>query len=988
ALASIGLMFAVSSWNDYTNYKTNSAVLGEWNNYTTTTIAGTLLAKDAEVGLGDYGGTFTIENGGLIAAKGIGQATSAKAGTGKFELTLNDGGTLLLGTSGLSTPKTTNTVSLAAGTVGTFADSTTVATALTLTSETGTTFDTQKYVFADDGNSVTRGEEAAAMTVSGAISGTGNFIKTGAGTLTLSNNFGSFEGNFIVDAGELLLSGSNSAYSGQFVVNGGTLKLGTANDVLGATDLEGTGTRYAAVVKAGGTLDINGQTQGGSNCYQIELAGGALVNNGSGVGTEHRQISGLKLSADSEIGGSGNFGLIASGYAANTLDLGGNTLTKTGSNTFWLASTTVTAGTFKIQEGKVEVVSQTLSSVDASAAQFSVEGGELAIADNFSAGGISVSEGAAVTFSSGITVALGSTIQNAGTVTIGSDMIFNLDNLTPDGKNYIIISNTGTVSGWENLTIDNFTHSTQSNLRLSEEAGTYYVYAYHGALTWVGATDANGAGTWDLGSSAHWTYDENGTAKASCFFNEDDVIFATDGAQVTVASGLTVAPASMEVNENVTFLGDNYTIAPTGTITLAADKVLSLDGTGTLSGVLANSGTIAIGENATLGVSASTTAIGTVTGSGRIELPNTTLTDGAIFRDASAWTGTVAFTESLGGSSGFGFSVSNYGNAESVVELNGFAGGYFTEQANGTIASDLVLSGDVNLTNGNSGMTLTIDGDVSGTGSFSYNFNNGQIFVFNGSVALPAMAFAVGSGAKTFNGTVDLDSFSSNAGAVTFSGETTAIGTLTSGGNVSITAGTATIGTLTGSGTVTLSGASASVDSLSAGGNVSITAGTSTIGTLTQTAGTLTFSGDSDSSSVAITQLNLGENTTAKFASTSALYATAGERVSVGETLLANGAILETVGQGYTFDSVSVADDASATMRMADYSSVLTHTVTIKELSGNNATLNLVSTIKMNTPEHAVYTLGTADTEVSGDDFSGTISVSNTASTGSRNSAL
>ncbi|MBQ7332282.1 MAG: hypothetical protein IJW39_03430, partial [Opitutales bacterium] len=365
-----------NTWNDYTNYKTNSAVLGEWNNYTTTTIAGTLLAKDAVVGLGDYGGTFTIENGGLIAAKGIGQATSAKAGTGKFELTLNDGGTLLLGTSGLSTTKTTNTVSLAAGTIGTFADSTTVATALTLTSETGTTFDTQKYVFADDGNSVTRGEDAAAMTVSGAISGTGNFIKTGAGTLTLSNNFGSFEGNFIVNGGELLLSGSNSGYSGQFVVNGGTLKLGTTSGVLGTTDLEGTGTRYAAVVNAGGTLDINGQTQGGNNCYQIELAGGSLINNGSGVGTDQRQITGLKLSADSEIGGSGNFGLIASGYAANTLDLGGNTLTKTGTNTFWLASTTVTAGTFKIQEGKVEVVSQTLSSVDASAAQFTVEGGE------------------------------------------------------------------------------------------------------------------------------------------------------------------------------------------------------------------------------------------------------------------------------------------------------------------------------------------------------------------------------------------------------------------------------------------------------------------------------------------------------------------------------------------------------------------------------------------------------------------------------------
>ena len=177
--------------------------------------------------------------------------------------------------------------------------------------------------------------EAITFTL-GALSGSGK-ISTVAGTGTGALN--------------VEIGGNNSSFTGTLEINAGTVKLTSSQNTLGATDREGAGTRYAAVVKSGGTLDVNGQTQGGNNCYKIELAGGSLVNNRSNVGTNQFQITGLKLSANSTVGGSGNFGLIAGNYAANKLELNGNTLTKTGAGKFWLISTAVTAGNINVEGG-------------------------------------------------------------------------------------------------------------------------------------------------------------------------------------------------------------------------------------------------------------------------------------------------------------------------------------------------------------------------------------------------------------------------------------------------------------------------------------------------------------------------------------------------------------------------------------------------------------------------------------------------------------
>ena len=200
--------------------------------------------------------------------------------------------------------------------------------------------------------------EGTSATLGGYIGGAGDLVKTGAGTLSLTRN--------------------NLYFSGQVIVEEGTLQFGGITNVLGAQDQRGAGTRFAAVIKTGGTLDVNGKLVSGDNCYKFELAGGALINNGSHVTTDDRQVTGLKLSADSQIGGSGNFGIIGSGYCGVTIDLDGHTLTKTGSNVVSVATATFTAGTLRIEEGTIEIAK---TNSNASEADLVLAGGNLSISD-------------------------------------------------------------------------------------------------------------------------------------------------------------------------------------------------------------------------------------------------------------------------------------------------------------------------------------------------------------------------------------------------------------------------------------------------------------------------------------------------------------------------------------------------------------------------------------------------------------------------------
>lgn len=212
------------------NYQTHGLMLGAWGKAgnstlqaSTLNVSGDFLAQNVQAAVGDSAAIVNIESGGRFAVKGITSCVSDKT---DMQLNLKDGGTLVLGASGIHNLKGL-TGSFAAGTVGMTAD-TTIAENIALSSETGTTFNTAKYQWSADGTSITAGTEAGTMTISGVISDHAVTTTTGEGDEAVTETQ-TYTGKLVkAGAGTLELSGSNT-YSGGTDVNGGTLKAGNAS---------------------------------------------------------------------------------------------------------------------------------------------------------------------------------------------------------------------------------------------------------------------------------------------------------------------------------------------------------------------------------------------------------------------------------------------------------------------------------------------------------------------------------------------------------------------------------------------------------------------------------------------------------------------------------------------------------------------------------------------------------------------------------------
>ncbi len=122
------------------------------------------------------------------------------------------------------------------------------------------------------------------------------------------------------------------------------------------------------VVKTGCTFDFAGV---GNGYLVLTLEGGSLINSSDTTEISHGSrvvASPLTLTADSTMGGMGNFGLIASGYGLVNFEPNGHTLTKTGTNTVYLTQivATNTIGKIVVAEGALQTweTASNLSTVD------------------------------------------------------------------------------------------------------------------------------------------------------------------------------------------------------------------------------------------------------------------------------------------------------------------------------------------------------------------------------------------------------------------------------------------------------------------------------------------------------------------------------------------------------------------------------------------------------------------------------------------------
>ncbi len=195
---------------------------------------------------------------------------SAAAGRNGGRLNVGSGG-ITLATGGT----VSSSIRLGDGTVGSFANWSSSANMTLTDAATGTTFNTLDSV---------DGTTARTVSLSGILSGAGRFVKTGAGTITLS--------------------GANT-HSGGVSVNGGTLASATSGSALGT----------GAVTIGGGALQIG--AAGISGIASLTVNTGAL-NTASGTVTT--------TGAFALIGGTWTVGAAADTLTAGSFNLTGGTI--------------------------------------------------------------------------------------------------------------------------------------------------------------------------------------------------------------------------------------------------------------------------------------------------------------------------------------------------------------------------------------------------------------------------------------------------------------------------------------------------------------------------------------------------------------------------------------------------------------------------------------------------------------------------------------
>jgi autotransporter-associated beta strand protein len=635
-------------------------------------------------------------------------------------------------------------------------------------------------------------------------------------------------------AGAVLLSGTNT-FTGGVLVNAGTVRIGNQSAL---------GTKNTAVgtvtVASGGTVDLNGVADA-TYGYTISGSGvggaGALVNNGSGIFTYSAQTTNLRLAANATIGGTGEWGMLASVFGATSIDLAGFTLTKVGSGSFHLANTTFTAGSLSIQAGNVFInagsttvnasaVAVTLANVasaslglfgksltlaslaggGASGGSVTLGAGTLTVGDatttNY-AGSISgtggvVKQGAGTlrlsasnTFSGGLTVA-------AGLVELNASAGFGGNN-SASGTGALTVQSGATATTLVGFSISGLTGA--GNTRVVNLAGTLnlvdseYVRTYN--LTGGTLNAPTLLNRFMRASEAGLFLNSLSAASSSTINGQVDLTFASvtiDTQDGAAANDLVIA-GSISQNSNAGSGDKSLTKSGAGTLLLSGANSFS-------GGVLVNAGTIKFGHQNALGSYLSGRPVSQVV-----------VASGA----------SVDFNGVIDATYGYTISGAGVGGAGALVNNGGGIGNLTAQTSNILLAADATVGGSGNwalLTNGYAETSLNLAGfTLTKVGANTLTLVNAT--VTTGSIRVSAGTIALAERASTLtNVALTLD----NVAGVTFQNSgnfAVTVGSLSgggaTGGNLALGSGSLNVGGLgtsttyggviSGSGSLTKSGA-------------------------------------------------------------------------------------------------------------------------------------------------------------------------------------
>jgi autotransporter-associated beta strand protein len=431
------------------------------------------------------------------------------------------------------------------------------------------------------------------LTMSGALSGSGNLVKEGTG-------------------GDLILSGNNSSYSGNIYINAGTVQVNSST-ALGNT----TGN---TIIADGATLEVtnNISTDENIDIDGAGVSGGGVIRSVSGSNTlsgtinltdaatldadsgSTLTVSGSLVSSSGRVltvtgAGSTNIsGPISTGSGGLTKD-GTGTLTLSGSNSFrgdmTINSGTVTLGSSERINDTVAVnttggtfnlanYSETVGSLSGTAGSITLGSGTLTTGGNdasttyagiISGTGNLVKQGSGTMTLSGGNTYTGTTTINAGTLSLGANHA--LSNSTAvsiaSGATFDVNGKTETIAS---------VTSTGGTLNIGTGAlttGTTASMSFSGAITGTGSLIKQGSGTMTIASNI----DFGGTILVNA-----GTLALSAGATIqnlTLASGTTLKLSGTGTTYNIgtlTLTGTCTIDFGSGSVTLDANA-LSTSGT-------------------------------------------------------------------------------------------------------------------------------------------------------------------------------------------------------------------------------------------------------------------------------------------------------------------------------------------------------------------------------------------------------------------------